>query len=162
MRELRDGRAPGAAAWVKLALPQAGYKKTILVVDGQRVEQGTYKEVDQALRWPGDPKGPKGASIVLEKSSGAQEKVACQNCEGDWGFFRLLEQGKVLPRNGPKVFKEVWTSPSGAEVPIEFSWSQAASPFFGLQDDGHSTNLFGIFRRADPPATIVRGGGDCN
>jgi type VI secretion system protein ImpL len=69
--------------------PTAGISRIILEVGGQQVVYRNEPERWVSLRWPGEKKG-----AFLRAFGKTNEETIPE--EGDWGFFHLLDDGKVI------------------------------------------------------------------
>jgi type VI secretion system protein ImpL len=130
--------------------PTPGVAVVWLEVDGQRFDYRNGPEEWHRFAWPGEGRGM-GASVRARAANG-QEEVVQQ--EGDWGFFRLLEAGKVKGETG-RDFSVTWTLPSlGAAITIDFRPDRADTPFFGSRRRGNGRFLAPFRAGLTPPAEI--------
>ncbi|HYH98480.1 type VI secretion system membrane subunit TssM [Hyalangium sp.] len=127
-------------------------------VDGKEVVYKNEPERWTQFIWPGDGK-TSGAFIKVRspRSSGPEELIR----EGEWGLFRLMEEGAAQIDKGSRVFTMTWKMPqTKSEVVIDFKPERTATPFFGTSP-GPATAVLQPFRAAGvtPPRTIGRGAG---
>jgi type VI secretion system protein ImpL len=130
-------------------------------VDGQSVDYNNGPEEWHSFKWPG-PGGKKvGAAIEVRNNRGQRELI---EQEGEWGLFRLLEEGTAKVEPGSRVFSVTWKVPSlDTEVVIDFRPSRSATPFFGISTR-RNTKMLQPFRMAGvaPPRVIGKGGSGCS
>jgi type VI secretion system protein ImpL len=127
-------------------------------VDGKEVVYKNEPERWTQFTWPGDGKTA-GAFIKVRspKTSGPEELIR----EGEWGLFRLMEEGVAQIDKGSRVFTMTWKMPqTKSEVVIDFKPERTATPFFGTSP-GPGTAVLQPFRAPGvaPPRTIGRGAG---
>ncbi len=125
-------------------------------VDGQKYEYRNGPEQWHSFQWPGD--GSKMGAALRVKGAGVNEYIPS---DGEWGLFRLLEDGQVLAGKG-RSFTIGWQLSSVDQmVKIEFRPARSASPFFG---PGGKTKLLNLFRSSGvkPPSVIAQKGGRCS
>lgn len=130
-------------------------------VDGQTVDYNNGPEEWHNFEWPGKGGKSVGASIKVRNNRGQPETV---EQEGEWGLFRLLEEGTARVEGGARVFSVTWALPSSdTEVVIDFKPSRSASPFFGVTA-GRNAKLMQPFRMpgVQPPRVIAKGGSGCS
>lgn len=132
-------------------------------VDGQQARQDTGPQDAHALFWPGKDPKQAGARISIARRGSTPVRIDCRGCDGPWGLFRLLDQGKVEKSAG-RTFTMSWPANMGAQgvatVTAEFTWSRAVSPFYGREGSRRRAFL-SVFRDLDPPAAIVPGVEGC-
>lgn len=124
-------------------------------VDGQKYEYRNGPEEWKSFQWPGD--GSKMGAALRVKGAGVNEYIPN---DGEWGLFRLLEDGQVLAGKG-RSFTVGWQLSSVNEmVKIEFRPARSASPFLG----SGGSKLLNIFRSSGvkPPSVIAQKGGRCS
>jgi type VI secretion system protein ImpL len=125
-----------------------------LEIDGKSITARNEPDRWHKFKWPGE--GKQGGYIRVKGAQNLSETIAQ---EGEWGFFRLLEQGKVEASVASRQFSVTWTLSSRAGVSITFDIKPARSesPFFGLSRRG-SGKLFNSFRGpVAPPHSIGPG-----
>jgi type VI secretion system protein ImpL len=138
--------------------PSPGVAQITFDMDGQSVK--TQNEPDRwfKLKWP----GPKPGTGAVIKVKGAENLSETLRQDGDWGLFRLLEDGRVQASMSSRVFSVTWalTSRRGVEITFDIRPARTESPFFGLSRRG-GIQLLQSFRggAAYPPHSIARGGG---
>jgi type VI secretion system protein ImpL len=126
-------------------------------VDGQEVVYKNEPERWTKFSWPGDGK-KSGALIKVRTARGQPEEL---ERDGEWGLFRLMEDGVAQIDKGSRVFSMKWKMPStNSEVVIDFKPERTATPFFGTSP-GPGTAMLQPFRASNvtPPRTIGRGAG---
>jgi type VI secretion system protein ImpL len=129
-------------------------------VDGQEVVYKNEPERWTKFSWPGDGK-KSGAFIKVRNPRGQTEEL---ERDGEWGLFRLMEEGTAQLDRGARVFSMKWKMPStNSEVVIDFKPERTATPFFGTSP-APGTAMLQPFRAANvtPPRTIGRGAGCSN
>ncbi|NRD51787.1 type VI secretion system membrane subunit TssM [Corallococcus exiguus] len=129
-------------------------------VDGQTVDYNNGPEEWHSMKWPQQGKTV-GASIKVRNNRGQTESI---EREGEWGLFRLLEEGTPVVESGARVFSVTWKVPSmDTEVVIDFRPTRSASPFFGITV-GRNARLMQPFRMPGvlPPRVIGKGGAGCS
>ncbi len=148
---------PGVEFEVSLR-PAPGVASIQLEVDGQVVKTQNEPDTWHKLRWPGEGKS-RGATIRVKGERNLSETL---NQQGEWGLFRLLEQGKVSASLSSRMFSVTWTlrSRPGVQIVVDIKPTRSESPFFGAARRG-SPKLLAPFRSGDtpPPHAITRGGG---
>jgi type VI secretion system protein ImpL len=127
-------------------------------VDGKEVVYKNEPERWTKFTWAGDGK-TSGAFIKVRspKTSGPEELIR----EGEWGLFRLMEEGVPQIDKGSRVFTMTWRMPqTKSEVVIDFKPERTATPLFGTSP-GPGTPVLQPFRASGvtPPRTIGRGAG---
>ncbi|KFE70552.1 type VI secretion system membrane subunit TssM [Hyalangium minutum] len=151
----------GAEPQMKFSIsirPSPQLSQITFSVDGKEVVYKNEPERWTQFTWPGDGK-TSGAFLKVRspKSSGPEELIR----EGEWGLFRLMEEGVAQIDKGSRVFTMTWKMPqTKSEVVIDFKPERTATPFFGTSP-GPGTPVLQPFRAAGvaPPRTIGRGAG---
>lgn len=136
-------------------------------VDGQDLEYHNGPELWTRMNWPGEG-AVRGATIRIRGANGLDETITQ---DGEWGLFRLLEQGTVRGDPGARVFTTMWTlRDQNLEVAVDFRPARSENPFLGIpRRDGrvqflapfrvdHTTAPRVIARNASP-CTVDEGGG---
>lgn len=133
--------------------------KTTLTIDGVTIEHHNGPERWQRMKWPGDG-DKKGAEI---RATGFGVKGTVEQA-GNWGLFRVLEEGTVSGSAEQDVFVVKWDlrDQGAGVVKMKFKPLEEDTPFFGVRSRG--TKFMGVFRHTDlaPPTTIVVGGPPCS
>jgi type VI secretion system protein ImpL len=133
-----------------------GIKEIVLTVDGEKVKYRNGPQVWGTLTWPGE--GTPGASIEAHGFG----KRADLESEGEWGFFRLLEQGKVKQLPGTRLFIAQWDfrDEGAGLIQIKFRPKRADTPFFGY---GGRRSFMSIFRTKHlvVPRSVMFGAPSC-
>ncbi|MDY7230939.1 type VI secretion system membrane subunit TssM [Hyalangium rubrum] len=137
--------------------PSPALSSITFSVDGQEVVYKNEPERWTKFSWPGDGK-KSGAQIKVRNPRGQLEEL---ERDGEWGLFRLMEEGAAQMDKGARVFSMKWKMPStNAEVVIDFKPERTATPFFGTSPSP-GTGMLQPFRVAGvaPPKTIGKGSG---
>lgn len=130
-------------------------KEVVLTVDGQEVRHRNGPEQWVTIKWPG------------EQSQGARLEArgfgvdADLEREGEWGLFRLLEEGKVRVSPERRTFAVQWDfNDEGAGIlQIRFRPRLGDSPFFGPQGRREFMQVFRNPRLRVPQSIMVDGPG---
>jgi len=134
-----------------------GVSEVALTVDGEKLEYFNGPTEWHAMKWPGDP--DKAGARLMAKGWGRHAELPF---DGEWGLFRLLEQGKVKATPGGKVFEVQWNFEDEdiGHVRIKFKPKRTDTPFFGL---GGKRRFMTIFRDKDlvVPRSVMKGAGGC-
>lgn len=124
-------------------------------VDEQQYQYQNGPEEWRSFHWPGD--GSKLGASIRVKGAGVNEYIPS---EGEWGVFRLFEDGQLLASKG-RTFTVGWQLSSIDEmVTIEVRPARSVTPFFG---PGGRKKLLDLFRASNvtPPSVIAQKGGRC-
>ncbi|AKF82216.1 IcmF [Myxococcus fulvus 124B02] len=130
-------------------------------VDGQTVEYNNGPEEWHNFEWPGKGGKAVGATIRVRNNQGKTETL---EQEGEWGLFRLMEEGTPSVAGAGRTFSVTWAMPSlDTEVVIDFRPTRSASPFFGVSP-GRTPKMMQPFRAPgmSPPRVIAKGGVGCS
>ncbi|HEY8428494.1 MAG TPA: type VI secretion system membrane subunit TssM, partial [Sandaracinaceae bacterium] len=107
--------------------------------------------------WPGE-NPVAGASIEIRGEGGIHERI---EQSGEWGLFRLLEQGTVTSTSrGRRVFTMTWRlRDHQVDVSIDFRPVRGDAPFFGVAGRERNPPLLQPLRArdVDPPPEIANG-----
>jgi type VI secretion system protein ImpL len=132
-------------------------------LDGQQARQDTGPKETHTLYWPGKDPKQAGARFVIARRGTSPAKIDCRGCDGPWGLFHLLDQGKV-EKSAARTFTMSWPVNMGAQgvatVTADFTWSRAVSPFFG-REGSRRQRFLSVFRDLEPPTAIVPGVEGC-
>ena len=134
----------------------AGISLIEFTVDGKEVRYRNGPTKSWTFAWPGE--GSAGAKLAV---TGRDVRSMIER-KGEWGLFRLLEEGTVRRIKGERTFVVQWDL--GADTPrivqLRFTPTSADSPFFGL---GGTDSFMSIFRtrRLNAPRSLVVGGPSC-
>ncbi|MSP25318.1 MAG: type VI secretion system membrane subunit TssM [Myxococcales bacterium] len=136
--------------------PAPGVASIGFEVDGQVIKTQNEPDRWHRFRWP----GAGTAHNAVIKVKGAQNLSETIRQDGEWGLFRLLEQGRVQAPENSRMFSVTWTLTSRAnvEIIIDIKPTRSEAPFFGTsRRDGR---FLAPFRSpsVNPPHTIARGG----
>ncbi|HJL14167.1 MAG TPA: type VI secretion system membrane subunit TssM [Sandaracinaceae bacterium LLY-WYZ-13_1] len=111
--------------------------------------------------WPGDSPEA-GASLEVRGADMIREKL---EQTGEWGLFRLLEQGTVTERSsGNRVFTITWRlRDHQVDVPVQIRPVRGDAPFFGIRGRTRNPQYLQPMRgnHVDPPQQIVSGRTTC-
>jgi type VI secretion system protein ImpL len=133
--------------------------KTTLTIDGVTIEHHNGPERWQRMRWPGD--GDQKGAELRATNFGVNGSV---QQAGNWGFYRMLEEGTVEGSSESDVFIVKWDlrDQGAGIVRIKFKPLEENTPFFGMR--GRATKFMEVFRHPElqPPSTIVVGGPACS
>ena len=134
-----------------------GVSEVSIAVDGEKLEYFNGPQEWHSLEWPGD--ADKAGARLEAKGWGRVAKIGFQ---GEWGLFRLLEEGKVKATPGGRVFEVQWhfEDEDIGHVRIKFKPKRTDTPFFGL---GGKRRFMTIFRDRDlvVPRSVMKGSGGC-
>jgi len=132
-------------------------KEISLTIDGETVRYRNGPEVWTSFRWPGE--GDKGMRIEA-KGFGIHAEL---EHEGEWGLFRVLEEGSVRESADHRVFAVQWdfTDEKAGLIQMKFRPKRIDTPFFGV---GATRRFMTMFRSKNllVPRSIVASGGSCN
>lgn len=122
---------------------------------GQCIEYHNGPEQWTRYTWPGeDPVA--GASIEIRGEGGIHERL---EQEGEWGLFRLLEQGTISQTSrGRRVFTMTWRlRDHQVDVSMDIRPVRADTPFFGVMGRERTPPLLQPLRArdVDPPSQIA-------
>lgn len=128
---------------------------------GKCYEYHNGPEQWQRYSWPGeDPVA--GASIEIRGADGIHERL---EQEGEWGLFRLLEQGTVTSTSrGRRVFTMTWRLRNHqVDVAIDIRPVRGDAPFFGVAGRERNPPFLQPLRarHVNPPEQIVNGRTTC-
>lgn len=133
-------------------------KEVAFSIDGKTVRYRNGPKEQHEMTWPGEEApGAKLEVIGLDR----KDKL---EFPGEWGFFQLLEAGKVRRGDaGKRSFYAQWdfTDEGLGIVQITFDLNRVDTPFFGL---GGAKPFLSIFRsgKVRPPRSIIRGASACS
>jgi type VI secretion system protein ImpL len=142
--------------------PSTDFDLVRLNVNGQTVEYHNGPATWPQLKWPTEGNSS-GASLAVHSIKGESEEISAP---GEWGFFRLLEQGKLKGRD-IAAFTMTWKFPkiAGApEVTMDVRPARTQTPFLSPSHPGERTGiLLHPFRGAEvaAPATVGNGPAAC-
>jgi type VI secretion system protein ImpL len=153
------GRPAPLVEFEVLIAARSGISEIALSIDGQSLVYRNGPETWHPMSWPGEGE-QKGAS-VRAKGFGRNGHV---EESGEWGLFRLFEQGKIEGSAGAQVFTVTWdlTDQGAGPVSIKIKPRRRETPFFG--QPSRATPFLGVFRTraASPPDSIIEGGSPCS
>jgi type VI secretion system protein ImpL len=131
-------------------------KQILLTIDGETIKHRNGPESWATMVWPGE--GAPGARVEA-KGFG---KVGDLEQEGEWGFFRLLEEGTVKASPGKRTFRVQWDfrEEGIGLVEMEFRPKRVDTPFYGL---GGRRSFMSMFRSKTlfVPQSLMAGGARC-
>ncbi len=161
-RQIADSMYPRGSKDPKVELEvtiqgSSKIKEVSFTLDGETVRYRNGPLERHEMTWPGE--NSPGARLEVKGLTSSDDI----SFDGEWGFFRLLEAGKVKRgASGKRSFKAQWdfSDEELGLVQITFQARSVNTPFFGL---GGSKPFMSIFRtkKVEPPRAIVRGGGKC-
>lgn len=132
-----------------------------LCVGGTCYEHHNGPERWVRYTWPGESPEA-GATLELRGEGGIHERLEQQ---GEWGLFRLLEQGTVTSRSrGNRVFSQTWRlRDHQVDVTVQIRPVRGDAPFFGVFGRQRNAPLLQPVRGrdVDPPREIVSGRTTC-
>jgi type VI secretion system protein ImpL len=132
-----------------------------LCVSGTCYEHHNGPERWIRMAWPGeDPVA--GASIEVRGEDGIHERIVQ---EGEWGLFRLFEQGTVTSTSrGRRVFTMTWRlRDHDVDVAIDIRPVRGDAPFFGVAGRERNPAFLQPLRgrHVDPPQQIASSRNTC-
>jgi type VI secretion system protein ImpL len=130
-------------------------KEVVLTVDGQEVRHRNGPETWTTIKWP----GPQSQGARLDARGFGV--VADLEREGEWGFFRLLEEGTVRVSPERRTFAVQWDfrDENAGIIQIRFRPRLGDAPFFGPQGRREFMQVFRNPRLRVPQAIMVDGPG---
>lgn len=132
-----------------------------LCVGGTCIEHHNAPERWTRFTWPGESPEA-GASLEVRGSGGVHERL---EQTGEWGLFRLLEQGTVTSTaRGNRVFTMTWRlRDAEVDLSIEIRPVRGDAPFFGVAGRTRNPPLLQPVRgrNVDPPREIASGRTSC-
>jgi len=135
-----------------------GVDRTIFIVDGQKI---TYRNTPleyQDMSWPGGD-SPIGGTLKVVGIVGNGNVTR----PGDWGFFRLLEEGTSRSTGRDRTFTFRWdlSDQDAGTVTIKFEPKLRDTPLFGIAE--RPVGKLEVFRHPDltPPRNLHVGGKTC-
>ncbi|MCH9685823.1 MAG: type VI secretion system membrane subunit TssM [Deltaproteobacteria bacterium] len=131
-------------------------KEVSLTIDGQKIRYRNGPEVWTSLHWPGDSQP--GAHLEA-RGFGIEADV---EREGEWGLFRLLEQGTIRVSPDRRTFAVQWDfrDENAGIIQIRFRPTRGDSPFFGPHGSRQFLEVFRN-RRLAVPNSIMADGPSC-
>jgi type VI secretion system protein ImpL len=142
-------------------LPSPRVATTELCVGGVCTEHHNGPERWVRYTWPGESPEA-GASLEIRGADMLQERL---EQTGEWGLFRLLEQGTVTEHSrGHRVFTVTWRlRDHQIDVPVQIRPVRGDAPFFGIRGRTRNPPLLQPVRgnHVDPPQQIVSGRTTC-
>jgi type VI secretion system protein ImpL len=131
-----------------------------LTIDGQVVEYHNGPEQWVMVNWPAAGK-VRGASLRVRGRSGVDETI---QQDGEWGLFRLLEQGTISGDPTSRTFNVVWhLRTHKMNITVSVRPARSETPFFGQSRQGAPLRLLAPFRSPEvsPPNTITANSPAC-
>lgn len=130
-------------------------KEVVLTIDGQVVRHRNGPENWTTVTWPGE--GDHGAKLE-GRAFGVEADLIH---EGDWGLFRLLEEGVQRVSSDRRSFTVQWDmgDERAGLVQIRFRPSSGTSPFFGPQGSRDFLKVFRSKALRVPRSIMVDGPG---
>ncbi|MEE9384503.1 MAG: type VI secretion system membrane subunit TssM [Nannocystaceae bacterium] len=135
------GASGPAVSWDALIHGTRGVSVIELAVDGVTIDYRNGPERWQRLAWPGE--GDKRGASLRARGRGINGIL---EQEGEWGLFRLLDQGQVSGSAAKRVFSVRWdlSSQNAGIVTMKFRPTRGATPFFGVAE--RPVKFLGLFR----------------
>lgn len=132
----KDKRTPKVKFWIRPHPPKSDsiyISKTIFHINGQRLVYENGPEVWEPFSWPGDKLEQEGLTpgASLEITRGVAGYKAEKIFQGEWSFFRLLDQAKPKTEN-KKFFKLRWDFQMEGEhvkVEVDLKTESSKNPF---------------------------------
>jgi type VI secretion system protein ImpL len=130
-------------------------KEVVLTVDGQEVRHRNGPEVWTTIKWPGE--SSQGARLEA-RGFGIDADL---EREGEWGLFRLLEEGKARVSPERRTFAVQWDfrDESAGLIQVRFRPRLGDTPFYGLQGRREFMQVFRNPRLRVPQSIMVDGPG---
>lgn len=132
-----------------------------LCVGGTCMESHNAPERWTRFTWPGESPEA-GATLEVRGAGGIHERL---EQAGEWGLFRLLEQGTVTSASrGNRVFRMTWRlRDHQVDVAIEIRPVRGDAPFFGVVGRTRNAPFLQPLRGrdVDPPREIASGRTTC-
>jgi type VI secretion system protein ImpL len=142
-------------------LPSARVATQELCIGGTCVEYHNGPERWSRFTWPGESPEA-GSSLEIRGADGIHERL---EQTGEWGLFRLLEQGTVTSQSrGNRVFTMTWRlRDHQVDVNMEVRPVRGDAPFFGIAGRERTPAFLQPLRGAnvDPPREIAGGRTTC-
>jgi len=142
-------------------LPSPRVATQELCIGGTCMESHNAPERWTRFTWPGESPEA-GATMEVRGAGGIHERL---EQTGEWGLFRLLEQGTVTSTSrGNRVFTMTWRlRDHEVDVSIEIRPVRGDAPFFGVVGRSRNPALLQPLRgrNVDPPREIVSGRTTC-
>lgn len=145
-----DDEEPAVAFDVRIR-PSTSASSITFAMGEEAFEYHNGPEEWRHFEWPGEAP-EQGASLAF-RGSELQEQL---EQGGEWGLFRLIEQGSVTSRSGERFFSVTWRFDThDTEITIDFRPSRSENPFFVQGDPRQS--IFSLLRDSQtaPPREIV-------
>ncbi len=130
-------------------------KEVVLTIDGQEIRHRNGPESWTTVTWPGE--GNQGAKLEGRNFGVEAELIH----EGEWGLFRLLEEGTQRVSPDRRTFAVQWdlSDENAGLVQIRFRPKGGTSPFFGPQGTRDFLKVFRSKSLRVPRSIMVDGPG---
>ncbi len=112
--------APEAAVIFDLTpQPSSGITDSLLEIDGQRLLYRNERPFPQPITWPSRTGSPQAKLAIGITGSGDRPGIA--GLEGEWAFFRLLNQARVVAQS-PTTYTVTWSlnSSDGRRLEVQY------------------------------------------
>ena len=130
-----------------------GVSTIALTVDGQKIVYRNEPQSWKPLVWPGS-EGDPGARLRATGLGKNGEVVK----NGEWGFWRLLDEATVSGRVGQQTYSIKWdlSDQQVGVITIRLRPKRAETPLFGVPSRG-SRKYLGLFSTLRVPRSVVSG-----
>ncbi|MCA9651282.1 MAG: type VI secretion system membrane subunit TssM [Myxococcales bacterium] len=130
-------------------------REVVLTIDGEEVRHRNGPEEWSSMTWPG--KGNQGAKI---EATGFGVDADLER-EGEWGLFRLIEEGSVRVSPDRRTFAVQWDfrDEGAGLIQVRFRPRSSDSPFFGPNGSREFLEVFRTKRLRVPTSIMVEGSG---
>jgi type VI secretion system protein ImpL len=103
-----------------------GVTESLLEVDGQKILYRNERPVPTVITWPGKSGSPQAKLSISLTGSGERPNVPA--VEGEWAFFRLLSQARVVPQS-QTAYLVSWSLPSADGRKLEVRYKLQARSY---------------------------------
>jgi type VI secretion system protein ImpL len=133
-------------------------KEISVTVDGETIRYRNGPEVWSSLKWPGE--GNNKGMRIEAKGFGVHAEL---EREGEWGLFRVLEEGTVRESADHRVFAVQWDfrEENAGLIQMKFRPKRADTPFFGVAGRRRFMTVFRS-KHLLVPRSIVSNGPSCS
>jgi type VI secretion system protein ImpL len=103
-----------------------GVTESLLEVDGQKILYRNERPVPTVITWPGKSGSPQAKLSISLTGSGERPNIPA--IEGEWAFFRLLSQARVVPQS-QTLYLVSWSLPSADGRKLEVRYKLQSRSF---------------------------------